>query len=170
MIKGVTPGPFLIKKSPEIFWGIVGSMYIGNVMLLILNLPLIGLWVKILKIPYAILFPLIYLFCLVGSYILNNNSVDVLIMVAFGVIGYFMKKLEYPSAPLILAFILGPQFERYLGQSLIEGDGNPLIFFSRPISAILLSVAFIFLVSPFLLKRGREQRQRLSKEAGDDLA
>lgn len=170
MIKGVTPGPFLITKSPEIFWGVVGSMYFGNVMLLVLNLPLIGIWVRILKIPYAILFSLIFLFCLVGSYILNNNRTDVLIMVTFGVIGYLMKKFEYPAAPLILALILGPQFEKYLGQSLIMGEGSPVIFFSRPISSILLIVAILLLVSPLLLRWGREQRSRLSEESGDDLA
>ena len=170
MIKGIIPGPFLISKHPEIFWGVVGSMYIGNVMLLALNLPLIGIWVQLLRVPYGILFPLIFLFCLVGSYIVNGNSTDVMIMVTFGVMGYLFKKFEYPAAPLILALILGPLFEKYLGQSLILGEGNPMIFLSRPISATLIIVAIVILVSPFLWKRGKDRRERLSKESGEDFS
>lgn len=164
MIQGITPGPSFIENYPELFWGVVGSMYIGNVMLVILNLPLIGLWVKILKIPYVILFPLIFLFCLVGSYTLNNNVVDVLVMVVFGVIGYLTRKVDYPLGPFILAFLLGPQFEKYLDQSLIIGDGNPMIFFSRPISAALLIIAIALIVVPPFLPKVRKL-----KPLGDQL-
>ena len=148
MIKGVPPGPLLIRNHPELFWGVVGSMYIGNFMLLILNLPLIGLWVRILKIPFSILAPLILLFVLIGSYTSRNNVIDVLIAIVFGVVGYLMKKFGYPMAPLVLAFILGPNLEKYLGQSLISGDGSPMFFFQRPISAAFITVAVLVLLYP----------------------
>jgi putative tricarboxylic transport membrane protein len=151
MIQGVTPGPLLIEKHPDLFWGVVGSMYLGNVMLVILNLPLIAIWVRVLTIPFSILAPLIYLVCLIGAYSLQNNTVEVLVMIAFGVIGYLMKKFEYPLAPLIMAFILGPQFEAYLYQSLILGDGDFQIFFSRPISATLIITAVFLVIFPPVL-------------------
>jgi putative tricarboxylic transport membrane protein len=108
MIHGVTPGPLLISQHPDIFWGVVASMYLGNILLLILNLPLIGLWVKLLKVPYSILFPLIIFFCLTGAYSINNSFNDVKIMLIFGIIGYLMRKISLPPAPMVLAFVLGP--------------------------------------------------------------
>ena len=134
LIYGMQPGPMLIKKHPDLFWGAVTSMYIGNGMLLVLNLPLIGLWVKILKIPYRFLFPLILLFCLVGAYSLNNNPSEMAIMVIFGVIGYFLRKFKYPLAPAILALVLGPMLEKALRQSLLMSVGSGWIFLTRPIS------------------------------------
>jgi putative tricarboxylic transport membrane protein len=150
IIHGVMPGPMMMKNHPELFWGVVGSMYIGNVMLLVLNLPLISLWVRILKVPYPLLFPLIFLFCLIGAYSINNSVVDVFIMIIFGTIGYLMQKFHYSAAPLILAFVLGPLFEENLSQSLVISHGNPMIFLSRPISAAFAIVSFIFLLSPLL--------------------
>jgi len=147
---GIQPGPMLMYKYPDLFWGVVMSMYIGNCMLLILNLPLIGIWVKLLRIPYTYLFPLILLFCLIGAYTLNNNIVEVIIMVVFGVIGYFMKKLEYEPAPLILAFVLSPMCENALRQSLLMSGGSFTIFLYRPISVVLLGLAFLILVSSSL--------------------
>ncbi len=126
----------LLKEHPEIFWGTVTSMYMGNVMLLALNLPLIGLWVKVLKIPYGILFPLIILFCLIGAYSLNNTAFDIGVMVIFGLVGYLMKKFEYEGAPLLLAFVLGPMMEQALRQSLLISHGSFAIFFTRPISRL----------------------------------
>jgi putative tricarboxylic transport membrane protein len=152
MIHGITPGPRLVEEQPQLFWGVLGSMYIGNVMLLVLNLPLIGLWVKILKIPYTLLFPLIFLFCLIGAYTLGNNVQDIYLMILFGIVGYLMKKYAYEPAPLILALILGPTLESGFRQSLILSNGSPAIFFSRPISAVLTSVALLLLVSPLLLR------------------
>ncbi|MEI9475340.1 MAG: tripartite tricarboxylate transporter permease [Deltaproteobacteria bacterium] len=142
--------PLLMGKHPQFFWGTIASMYIGNVMLLILNLPLIGLWVQILKIPYRLLFPLIILFCFVGAYAVNNNSFDVLIMLIFGTIGYFMRKWRYDGAPLLLAIILGPMLESSIRQALIIGD--PSIFVTKPISACFLGLAFLVLVSKPLLR------------------
>jgi putative tricarboxylic transport membrane protein len=146
IIHGVRTGPSLIQEHPELFWGTVASMYIGNVLLLILNLPLIGIWVKILKIPYYILFPLILLFCIIGTFSLNNSLVDVFFMVLFGVMGYFFRKLEYEMAPFILAFVLAPMLELAFRQSLIISNGSFTIFFKRPISAtgLLLAIALFF--------------------------
>jgi putative tricarboxylic transport membrane protein len=146
IIHGLQPGPLILRQNPEVFWGVVISMYIGNVMLLILNLPLIGIWVRILKIPYQILFPLILLFCLIGSYSLNNNVIDVIIMLIFGFIGYLMRKFNYEGAPLVLAFVLGPMLERAFIQSLNMSNGNYMVFFTRPVSIITLMIACILIL------------------------
>lgn len=157
MIHGIQPGPLLIKDHPDMFWGIVASMYLGNIILLILNLPLIGIWVQILKIPYPILFPLILLFCLIGSYTANNSTFDMYIMLGFGVLGYLMRKFKYEAAPLILAYVLSPMMEMSLRQSLILSKGDFSIFILRPISAGCLVIAVMLLVSPLipLLKKRR---------------
>jgi putative tricarboxylic transport membrane protein len=147
IIHGVTPGPLLLSQHPDLFWGLVASMYIGNAMLLVLNLPLIGIWVQLLKVPYPILFPIIILFCLIGSYSINNSSTDVLIMLVFGVVGYLMKKLSLEAAPLVLAFVLGPMLETSLRQALIKSKGSFLIFFTRPISATFLLIAITLMVA-----------------------
>jgi putative tricarboxylic transport membrane protein len=144
------PGPFLLKDHPDLFWGVISSMYIGNVMLLVLNLPLIPLWVKILKIPYRILFPLILLFCIVGSYSLSNSAFDVGVMLIFGGIGYLFRKFEYEGAPLMLGFVLGPLLEKNLRQSLILSKGSFLIFFTRPISAVGIVISILLLISSFV--------------------
>ncbi len=138
LIHGIQPGPLLIRSHPEIFWGVVMSMYIGNVMLLALNLPLIGMWVKILKVPYAILFPLILLFCLIGVYSVNNSVLDIYLMILFGVIGYFMRKFDFEPAPLALAYVLSPMLETSFRQSLNISAGSFFIFFSRPISLVCM--------------------------------
>jgi putative tricarboxylic transport membrane protein len=150
ILHGIAPGPTFVSEYPQMFWGVIASMYVGNLMLLILNLPLIGLWVKLLKIPYRILMPLILLFCIIGSYGLNNNPVDVVIMVVFGIFGYLMKKFNYEEAPLILALILGTRLETAFRQSLVMSDGTFSIFFERPISAVALAIAaLLFATSAF---------------------
>ncbi len=161
MLHGIKPGPLLMKNHPDLFWGVIGSMYIGNVMLLILNLPLIGIWVRILKVPYPVLFPLILLFCLIGCYSVNNSIVEVMIMIIFGIVGYLMKRYEYEAAPLILAFVLSPLLENALRQSLILSHGSFLIFLTRPISLILLMVAMVLLVTPLIpgLKRRSQGKE-----------
>lgn len=168
MVHGVIPGPRLMEDHPQLFWGVLGSMYIGNVLLLVLNLPLIGLWVKILKIPYSLLFPLIFLFCLIGAYTLGNNTQDVYLMIIFGVAGYLMKKYGYEPAPLILALVLGPTLENGFRQSLILANGNPVIFISRPISAVFIFVALFLLVSPPILRRFGKKRPGLLVEGKED--
>jgi putative tricarboxylic transport membrane protein len=150
LIYNIKPGPLLIKDHPDLFWGVVGSMYIGNVMLLILNVPLIGVWVKILKVPYPILFPLILLFCLIGVYSVSNNIVEIIIMIIFGIVGYLMKKFKYEAAPLILAFVLSPLLENALRQSLLMSRGSFSIFFNRPISLVLMVVAILLLGLPLI--------------------
>jgi TctA family transporter len=143
---------------------LVASLYVGNVMLLVLNLPLIGLWVKILKIPYHFLFTLILLLCIIGSYTTSNNPYDVIIMVIFGLIGYLMKKLNYEAAPLVLALVLGPMIEKAFRRSLMLSDGGFDIFFTRPISASFLMIALLILLSPLFLKK---KRLREDLRAGD---
>ena len=163
MIHGVIPGPNLVQQNPDLFWGVVASMYVGNIMLLVLNLPLIGLWVKLLKVPYAILFPLILLFCLIGAYTASNKIVDVYIMIFFGLMGYLLRKYRYEAAPLILAFVLGPMLEDALRQSLIISEGSLKIFFGRPISGTILVFTILLLFSP-LLPRIRKKREVLPLE------
>jgi len=150
LIHNIKVGPLLIKDNPNLFWGVLGSMYVGNAMLLILNVPLIGIWVRILKIPYPILFPLILLFCLIGVYSVNNNIYEVIIMILFGIVGYLMKKFAYEGAPLILAFVLSPLLENALRQSLIMSGGDFSIFFIRPISLFLIAAALFLLVVPLI--------------------
>jgi len=164
MIHGLRPGPLLIQEAPQVFWGLVASLYIGNAMLLVLNLPLIGLWVKILKIPYHFLFSLILLLCIIGSYITNNNPYDVIIMAVFGLVGYLMKKFNYEAAPLVLALVLGPMMEKALQRSLMISEGGFDIFFTRPISASFLIMALLILLSPLLL---RKKRLRENLREGD---
>ena len=157
IIHGVTPGPLLLAQHPEVFWGVVASMYLGNIMLLVLNLPLIGMWVQCLKVPYPIMMPLIILFCMVGAYTIANSVMDVFFMLVFGLVGYFMKKLKYDAPPFILAFVLGPMLEYSLKQSLVISRGSFSIFWSRPISATCLGIAVVLLVIPLLPKLGRRR-------------
>ena len=149
MLHGVTPGPLLLLKWPQVFWGVIASMYLGNMMLLVLNLPLIGLFVQLLRVPYAILSPLIIMFVLLGAYGLNNSPADVFMTIFFGVLGYLMRRFAFEPAPLVLAFVLGPMMELNLSKALIMfGNGNPLYFFTRPISGVLLALALGVLCLP----------------------
>jgi putative tricarboxylic transport membrane protein len=153
MIHGIQPGPLFINKYPELFWGFIASMYIGNAMLLILNLPLIGIWVRVLKTPYAILFPMILLFCLVGVYTLNSNATEIIIMLIFGIGGFLLRRLGFEGAPFILAMVLGPMMETSLRQSLLISRGSFAIFYTRPICATLLVVTAMFLLWPLIRRR-----------------
>jgi len=163
LIHGMQPGPMLLQSHPDLFWGVVTSMYVGNGMLLLLNLPLIGLWVQVLKVPYRILFPLVLLFCLIGAFSINYAVMDVLIMIVFGVIGYLMKKFAYEGAPLVLAYVLGPLLEMSLRQSLTMSDGNFSIFFTRPISAVGIVIALVLVISPLLPWVGRKKRMAIGE-------
>jgi len=164
MIHGITPGPLLVSEHPHVFWGVILSMYVGNVLLLVLNLPLIGLWVQFLRIPYRILFPLILLFCLIGAYSVNNNAYEVLIMLIFGGIGYLMRKARFDVAPLLFAMIIGPILENALRQSLLNSRGDFSVFFTRPISAVLIGISVILLLSP-AVPAMRKKRVMIAKEA-----
>jgi putative tricarboxylic transport membrane protein len=163
LIHGITPGPLLIKDYPDIFWGVIASMYVGNAMLLALNLPLIGLWVQFLKVPFRFLFPMIIIFCLVGVYSVNNSVFDIGVMVIFGVVGYIMRKFDYEPAPLVLAYVLGPMLEQALRQSLIISNGSFAIFFVRPISGICLAVVAFLLITSFTTY-SRKMRQKALRE------
>lgn len=164
MIHNIIPGPFLVQKHPDLFWGTICSMYIGNAMLLVLNLPLIGLWVKVLKLPYSILFPLILLVCLIGAYSLNRSLVEMVVMILFGIIGYLLKKFGYEAAPLVLALVLGNMLEPALRRSLIMSNGSFNIFFTRPISLFLIVVTIAFLVSPLILKMMGKSRPIMAEK------
>jgi len=150
LIHGIQPSPFLISQRPDLFWGVICSMYIGNIMLLILNLPLIPLWVQILKVPYKTLFPLIFLFCVIGSYTINNSVFEVFVMIFFGILGYLFKKLGYEPAPLVMAFVMGTMMEKAFRRSLSMSDGSFLIFLNRPISAVCIGFALLLLVTSFI--------------------
>ena len=155
MIHGLQPGPLLMKEAPDVFWGTIVSMYIGNGMLLLLNLPLIPLWVMVLRVPYYLLYPLIILFCLVGSYSLANNVGDVIVMLVFGIVGYLMKKFRYEAAPMVLGLVLGQGLETNLRQALMLSWGDFSIFVSRPLSLSLLIVAALLLIIPIVTQRRR---------------
>jgi len=163
VIHGLQPGPLMMTQRPDLFWGIVASMYIGNAMLLVLNMPLIGMWVQVLKLPYRLLFPLILMFCIVGVFASGNAVFDVFVMVAFGVLGYLMRKFGYEPAPLVLAFVLGPMLENNLRKSLIISHGEFGIFFERPISAVCLALAFAALLAP-LLPALAKRREKIALE------
>ena len=164
IIQGVVPGPNVAAEQPALFWGIIASMWIGNLMLIVLNLPLIGLWVKLLKVPYHILFPVIMAFCSIGVYSVNSNVYDLYAVAGFGLLGYVMMKLRCEPAPLLLGFVLGPMLEENLRRAMILGRGDPTIFLTRPISATLLVMTVIVLVV-VLLPAIRKKRDVVFVEA-----
>jgi putative tricarboxylic transport membrane protein len=143
MMYGLQPGPMLFKQNPEFVWAVIASMYIGNVMLLVLNLPLVGMWAKIAVIPFYILGPLIIFFSVVGTYSIRFLTFDVWAMLIFGVIGYFMRKLGFPIAPMVLASVLAQMLETSLSQALLISQGSPLVFFTNPISAVFMALAIL---------------------------
>jgi putative tricarboxylic transport membrane protein len=143
MMYGLQPGPMLFQTNPQFVWAVIASMYIGNVMLLVLNLPLVGMWAKICKIPFYILGPIIVFCAMIGTYSIRFQNFDVWVMLLFGVIGYFMRKLGYPVAPMVLASVLAQMLETSMGQALLISQGSPLIFFTRPISAVFMVLAFL---------------------------
>ena len=155
LMAGVTPGPMLIVDHPNLFWGVIASMFVGNLMLVVLNVPLVGLFVSLLRVPPAIMSALIVVFCVIGAFSLNNSMFDVGAMIGFGILGYALRKAKYDVAPLLLAFVLGSMFEQNLRQGLIIGFGNPLVFVTSPISAGFLVLAGIVVLAPLLLARWR---------------
>jgi putative tricarboxylic transport membrane protein len=158
-IHNIQPGPQVMTSNPELFWGLIASMWIGNLMLVILNLPLIGIWVKFLTVPYRWMFPAIVLFCAIGVYSTNNNTFDIWMVGAFGVVGYVFIKLGLEPAPLLLGFILGPMMEENLRRALLLSRGDASVFVTRPLSACLLVAAFVLLTIVMLpaIKRKREE-------------
>ena len=159
MIHGIQPGPAVMTKQPDLFWGLVASMWIGNLMLLVINLPMIGMWVRLLSVPYRLLFPAILLFCCIGVYSLNNSAFEVGLTALFGLMGYFFLKTGCEGAPLLLGFVLGPMMEENLRRALLLAHGDPVVFLQRPISLGLLIMSALLLVAVVLpaVKSTREQ-------------
>jgi putative tricarboxylic transport membrane protein len=166
MIHGIQPGPLLVIQHPEIFWGVISSMYIGNVALLILNLPLVGVWVSILRIPLQVLLPCIVLYALIGSYSVRNTIFDLWVLTGFGVLGYFLRKLKFDLAPLILAIVLGPMIERYFRTALFLSRGDLAIFLASPISKVIWGAGLLAAVGGVLLKGLRALRRRTRVPVG----
>lgn len=162
MIHGIAPGPQLITGRPDLFWGLVMSFWIGNVILVILNIPFIGLWVRLLSVPSSVLYPIILVLVCIGAYSVENSHFDILLMAAFGVLGYLMQVFRYPAAPLILGFVLGPMLEENFRRSMVLADGNFLTFFERPISCVVMIAALALLVWSSFKGALRVGRRRLS--------
>jgi putative tricarboxylic transport membrane protein len=158
-IHGLIPGPQVMTKYPNLFWGMIASMWIGNLLLLIINLPLIGLWVRLLKVPYRLMFTTILLFCSIGIYSINNNPADVYFTAFFGLIGYVLIKLGLEPAPMLLGFVLGKLMEEKLRQALALSEGSFMTFIERPVSAVLLTLALAVIVIAVLpaVRKNREQ-------------
>ena len=163
IMHGIQPGPQVMVEQPKLFWGLVVSMWIGNLFLLVLNLPLIGLWVKMISVPYHLLYPAILVFCAIGVFSLANTQFDVYFMALFGVLGYLFRKLGCEPAPMMLGFILGPMMEEYLRRALLMAKGNPLVLVTRPISATLLAVSTVALIA-VLLPALRQKREEAFQE------
>jgi putative tricarboxylic transport membrane protein len=163
-IHNIQPGPQVISSNPQLFWGLIASMWVGNLMLVVLNLPLIGIWIKLLTVPYRMLYPAILLFCGIGVYTVNNTSFDVMQTAFFGALGVLFAKLECEPAPLLLGFVLGPMMEENLRRALLLSRGDALVFATRPISAGLL-LAAILLVLVIAVPNIRRQREEAFQEA-----
>ncbi|MCC6194357.1 MAG: tripartite tricarboxylate transporter permease [Burkholderiales bacterium] len=159
IIQGIQPGPSVMTEQPALFWGIVVSMWIGNVMLLVLNLPLIGLWVKMISVPYHYLYPAILVFCAIGTFSLSNSTFDVYLMAVFGFVGYLFHKFGCEPAPMMLGYILGPMMEEFLRRALLLSKGDPMVLVTRPISGVLLGVSLVllFIVLTPALRKKREE-------------
>jgi putative tricarboxylic transport membrane protein len=157
LIHGIKPGPLLIQENPEVFWGVIASMYIGNVVLLILNLPLVGIFVNLLRIPFRLLFPIILTICLIGVYSVNASPAELWIMLISGIVGFVLRRFQFDVAPLILALIIGPMMELAFRQSLMMSGGSFKVFVGSPISVTLISVSALLLmgsvVRPLLAAR-----------------
>ena len=158
-IHGIVPGPQVMTKQPELFWGLIASMWIGNLMLVIINLPMVGIWVRLLRVPYRLLYPMILTFCCIGVYSINNQPFDLLMTAIFGLVGYWLIKHDFEPAPLVLAFVLGPLMEENLRRAMLLARGDATVFATRPISAVLMSISIILLVLailPMIRKRRDE--------------
>jgi TctA family transporter len=164
IIQGIVPGPNVMNDKPELFWGLIASMWVGNVMLLVLNLPMIGIWVKFLSVPYHLLFPGIMAVCCIGVYSVSNNPFDAYTMAFFGVAGYLFVKLDCEPAPMILGFVIGRMMEEYLRRAMLLSRGDPLVFLQRPISAVLLIAAVGALVIVLIPSVGKKREEAFREE------
>ena len=158
MIHGIAPGPRVMTERPGLFWGLIASMWIGNLMLVVLNLPLVGLWVKLLRVPYRLMFPSIIVFCCIGAYTINSKSFDLYVMAFFSIFGYIALKLDCEPAPLILGFVLGPMMEENLRRALLISRGDPIVFIEEPISLafLLVAIGLLVVVATPVIRRTRD--------------
>jgi len=163
-IQGVTPGPNVITSNPALFWGLIVSMWLGNAMLIILNLPLIGVWVSLLKVPYRVLFPAIIAFCCIGVYSVSNSVFGVYLVIGAGILGYFLSRLDCEWAPFVLGFVLGPMLEHQLRRSMLISGGDPSVFVTRPISAVLLLMALGLLILVSLPTTNKKRAEVFTEE------
>jgi TctA family transporter len=159
MIHNIQPGPQVMTSNPSLFWGLIVSMWVGNLMLLVLNLPLVGLWIRLLSVPYNLLYPAILMFCCIGAFSMNNNTFDIYMTIPFAILGYIFIKLECEPAPLLLGFVLGKLMEEYLRRAMTISRGDATVFVTRPLSATLLAIAAVLLVIVFLpaIRKKREE-------------
>ncbi len=164
MIHNIQPGPQVMTSNPNLFWGLIASMWIGNTMLLILNLPLVGLWIRLLGIPYRILYPAILMFCCIGAYSMNNTVFDIYMTIPFAILGYVFTKLQCEPAPLLLGFVLGKLMEEYLRRAMTISRGDPMVFVTRPLSATLLAIAVVLLVIVFLPAIAKKREEAFAEE------
>lgn len=164
IIHGIAPGPSLMTVEPALFWGLIMSFWIGNILLVLLNVPLIGLWVRLLKIPYPLLYPAVLMFICIGTYSVNNSPFDVMAVMVFGALGYVFRLLSFPPAPLLLGFVLGPLLEEHFRRAMLLSRGDPMTFVERPISGTLLGIAAVILIWTMFgaLRRHRAQQARRS--------
>jgi putative tricarboxylic transport membrane protein len=158
-IHGIVPGPQVMTKQPELFWGMIASMWICNLALIVINLPLVGVWVRLLRVPYRHLFPMIVIFCAIGIYSVNNAPFDVTMTAIFGIVGYWLVKHDFEPAPMILGFVLGPLMEENLRRAMLIARGDATVFLTRPISATLLAISTLMLILAILpnLRKKREE-------------
>jgi putative tricarboxylic transport membrane protein len=158
-IHGIAPGPQVMEKQPELVWGMIASMWIGNLMLIVINLPLVGIWVRLLRLPYRLLFPCILIFCSIGIYSVNNAPMDVILAGAFGFFGYWLVKHDFEPAPLLLGMVLGPLMEDNLRRAMLISRGDVTVFLTRPLSAVLLALAALLLVLSVLpaIRKSRDE-------------
>jgi putative tricarboxylic transport membrane protein len=162
-IHGIVPGPQVMTKQPDLFWGMIASMWLGNLMLIIINLPLVGLWVRLLRVPYRHLFPMILIFCCIGVYSINNSPADVIMTASFALLGYWLMKHDFEPAPMLLGFVLGPLMEENLRRAMLIARGDATVFVQRPISATLIGIAVLLLVIA-VLPMIRKKRQEVFVE------
>jgi len=165
-IHGIVPGPQVMTKQPELFWGLIASMWIGNLMLVVINLPLVGVWVSLLRVPYRLLFPAILIFCAIGVYSINNAPADAIMVAVFGFIGYWLVKTDFEPAPMLLGFVLGPLMEENLRRAMLIARGDPTTFVTRPISGVLLAIAAALVVVALLpMIRGKRDEVFVESES-----
>jgi TctA family transporter len=159
IVQGIQPGPSVINEQPALFWGLIASMWIGNLFLVVLNLPLVGMWARMVSVPYHLLYPAILVFCSIGVFSLSNSEFDIYMMALFGLIGYIFIKLEMEPAPMLLGLILGPMMEEHLRRALLLSDSDPMIFIERPVSALMLAMALLAIIMVLLpaLRKKREE-------------